>query len=104
IMAAIADTVDRLGIGNTGTIPFVVDPVAASQHGDPLLRADALDSLRRLIIPRATLVTPNVGEIKLLTGVAVKTADDMRTAAEALLGLGATWALVKGGHLDGPEA
>ncbi|MCW2496809.1 bifunctional hydroxymethylpyrimidine kinase/phosphomethylpyrimidine kinase [Jatrophihabitans sp.] len=99
IMAAIAETVDRLGIA-----PFVVDPVAASQHGDPLLRPDALDALRELIIPRATLVTPNLGEIKLLTGVAVHGTADMRSAAEALLALGAQWALVKGGHLAGAES
>src|SRR6185312_11440099 len=54
IMAAIAETVSRLRI-----TPLVVDPVAASQHGDPLLRPDALDSLRSLILPLATLATPN---------------------------------------------
>ena len=53
IMAAIAETVQRLGIR-----PFVVDPVAASQHGDPLLRPDALQALREMIIPLATLITP----------------------------------------------
>jgi len=104
IMEAIAGAVDKVGIGRSGNIPFVVDPVAASQHGDPLLRPDALDALRTLIIPRATLVTPNLGEIRLLTGITVSRPDDMRAAAEALLGLGAKWALVKGGHLDGPEA
>jgi hypothetical protein len=52
IMAAIAETVRRLGIA-----PFVVDPVCASQHGDPLLQPDALDALREVIIPLATLLT-----------------------------------------------
>lgn len=104
IMAAIATTIDALGIGNRGTIPFVVDPVAASQHGDPLLRPDALETLRTEIIPRATLVTPNLGEIKLLTGIEVTGPHQMRAAAEALLSLGATWALVKGGHLEGASA
>ena len=104
IMAAIADTTDRLGIGRRGPIPFVVDPVAASQHGDPLLRPDALDALKGQIIPRATLVTPNLGEIRLLTGVEVTGPGQMRKAAEALLALGPTWALVKGGHLEGHDA
>jgi hydroxymethylpyrimidine/phosphomethylpyrimidine kinase len=99
IMHAIAETVDRLGM-----TPFVVDPVAASQHGDALLRPDALDALRRLIIPRATIVTPNLGEIRLLTGVEVRAPADMRPAAHALLDLGARWALVKGGHMSGAEA
>jgi hydroxymethylpyrimidine/phosphomethylpyrimidine kinase len=99
IMEAVAGTVDKLAIS-----PFVVDPVAASQHGDPLLRPDALETLRRLIIPRATLVTPNLGEIRLLTGIEVTDPASMRTAAAALLDLGAQWALVKGGHLAGPDA
>ena len=63
IMQAVADTVQRLSV-----FPLVVDPVAASQHGDPLLRPDALHALRELIIPLATLVTPNLGEVELLTG------------------------------------
>jgi len=99
IIAAIADTVERLGV-----TPFVVDPVAASQHGDPLLRPDALDVLTRRLFPLATLVTPNLGEIKLLTGVEVRSRADLRAAADALLALGPRWALVKGGHLDGPES
>jgi hydroxymethylpyrimidine/phosphomethylpyrimidine kinase len=104
IMAAIVTTIDRLGIGADGPIPFVVDPVAASQHGDPLLRPEAFEALRSTIIPRATLVTPNLGEIRLLTGVEVTSPADMREAALALLALGPRWALVKGGHLDTPES
>jgi hydroxymethylpyrimidine/phosphomethylpyrimidine kinase len=104
IMIAIAETIDRLGIGNRGVTPLVVDPVAASQHGDALLRPDAFEALRTLIVPRATLVTPNLGEIRLLTGVEVTGPEQMRAAAEALLQLGAQWALVKGGHLDTPES
>ena len=65
-----------------GITPFVVDPVAASQHGDPLLRPDALDALRDVIIPLATLVTPNLGEVRLLTGVEVRTRADMDDAAQ----------------------
>jgi len=98
IIAAIAEVVTRLKI-----TPFVVDPVAASQHGDPLLRPDALDALRELIIPLATLITPNLGEVKLLTGVEVRTRADMDEAAKALHALGPRAVLVKGGHLsDGP--
>jgi hydroxymethylpyrimidine/phosphomethylpyrimidine kinase len=99
IMAAVAETVRRLAI-----TPLVVDPVAASQHGDPLLRADAIDALRDTIIPLASLVTPNLGEVRLLTGVDVRTRDDMADAARALHALGPQWVLVKGGHLPGPEA
>ena len=94
IMDAIAEAVRRLGIA-----PFVVDPVAASQHGDPLLRPDALTALREVIIPLATLITPNLGEVRLLTGIEVRTRADMHEAARALHALGPAWVLVKGGHL-----
>jgi hydroxymethylpyrimidine/phosphomethylpyrimidine kinase len=99
IMEAVAETVQRLGI-----VPFVVDPVAASQHGDPLLRPDALAALRDVIIPIATLVTPNLGEVRLLTGIDVRVRADMDEAARALHALGPKWVLVKGGHLADGDA
>jgi hydroxymethylpyrimidine/phosphomethylpyrimidine kinase len=99
IIAAVAETVQRLGI-----TPLVVDPVAASQHGDPLLRPDALDALRTMLLPLATLVTPNLAEVKLLTGVEVRTRADMADAARALHALGPRWVLVKGGHLSAGDA
>jgi hydroxymethylpyrimidine/phosphomethylpyrimidine kinase len=99
IMAAVAETVRRLAIA-----PFVVDPVAASQHGDPLLRSDALDALRDTVIPLATLITPNLGEVRLLTGIDVRARDQMADAARALHALGPQWVLVKGGHLPGAES
>jgi hydroxymethylpyrimidine/phosphomethylpyrimidine kinase len=102
IITAVAKACDRVGIG--GDIPFVVDPVAASMHGDPLLRDDALQAIKTELFPRATLVTPNLDEVKLLTGIEVRTRDQQRDAAVALLEFGARWALVKGGHMrDDPE-
>ncbi|GAA0218304.1 bifunctional hydroxymethylpyrimidine kinase/phosphomethylpyrimidine kinase [Saccharothrix mutabilis subsp. mutabilis] len=97
IIEAVADACDRVHIGRT--IPFVVDPVAASMHGNQLLRDDALDALRTELFPRATLVTPNLDEVRLLTGIEVRSHDDQRKAAEALLEFGSKWVLVKGGHL-----
>jgi hydroxymethylpyrimidine/phosphomethylpyrimidine kinase len=99
IMTAVAEVVTRLQIS-----PFVVDPVAASQHGDPLLRPDAFEALRDVVIPLATLITPNLNEIKLLTGVDVRSRADMDEAAVALLALGPRAVLVKGGHLPGVDA
>ena len=99
IMVAVAETVQRLGVA-----PFVVDPVAASHHGDPLLRPDALEALRELIVPLASLVTPNLGEVKLLTGIEVHSRADMDDAARALHAMGPQWVLVKGGHLASGDA
>jgi len=94
IVEAVAGSVEEAGIGN-----LVVDPVFVSKHGHPLLREDAVDALRRLIVPLATLVTPNLPEASGLAGFDVATKKDMRRAGEALLDLGARAVLVKGGHL-----
>ncbi len=82
-----------------GTVPLVVDPVCASMHGDPLLHPSALNSLKERLFPLATLVTPNLDEVRLLTGIEVVDADSQRAAARELHALGPQWALVKGGHL-----
>lgn len=104
IISAVAKACDKVHIGRDGTIPFVVDPVAASMHGDPLLSEDAMTAFRTELFPRATLVTPNLDEVALLTGITVRDRTDARAAARALHALGPQWALVKGGHLhDDPE-
>jgi hydroxymethylpyrimidine/phosphomethylpyrimidine kinase len=82
-----------------GDIPLVVDPVCASMHGDPLLHPSALDSVRHDLFPIATLVTPNLDEVRLITGIEVVDIASQRDAAKALHALGPRWALVKGGHL-----
>nr|WP_223184117.1 bifunctional hydroxymethylpyrimidine kinase/phosphomethylpyrimidine kinase [Streptomyces sp. CBMA291] len=87
------------------TAPVVVDPVGVSKHGDPLLAASALDAVRRELLPRATVATPNLDEVTQLTGVHVVHESDLRTAAEAVLSYGPEWVLIKGGHLPtGTEA
>jgi hydroxymethylpyrimidine/phosphomethylpyrimidine kinase len=90
----------------TGSVvPLVVDPVAVSKHGDALLAAQAVDALRSRLLPLATVATPNLNEVRLLTGVEVRSEAEMVGAAEAMLALGPRWVLIKGGHLDsGPEA
>jgi hydroxymethylpyrimidine/phosphomethylpyrimidine kinase len=68
-------------------------------HGDPLLHPSALDTLRTELFPLATLVTPNLDEVRLLVDIDVVDAASQRDAARALHDLGPQWALVKGGHL-----
>lgn len=81
--------------------PVVIDPVCASKHGDPLLAPDAVKALRERLLPLATVVTPNLGEVQQLTGVRVTSEAQLPVAAEAVKELGAQWVLVKGGHLEG---
>ncbi len=98
IVAAVAAELADLADGG---VAVVVDPVGVSKHGDPLLAPEAVDTVRTRLLPVATVVTPNLDEVKLLTGVAVHDEDDMPAAARAVLALGPRWVLVKGGHLRG---
>jgi hydroxymethylpyrimidine/phosphomethylpyrimidine kinase len=100
IIAAVATTWRRLEL----TIPLVVDPVSASMHGDALLAPSALDSLRNQLFPLATLVTPNLDEVRLLVDIEVIDSTSQRAAAKALHALGPRWALVKGGHLRSSDS
>lgn len=78
--------------------PLVVDPVMVAKSGDRLLDADALDALTRALLPLAAVVTPNLPEAEVLTGIPVRTLEDQREAARRIVGLGARAAVVKGGH------
>jgi hydroxymethylpyrimidine/phosphomethylpyrimidine kinase len=97
---AMVEAVARILDGAPG-VPVVVDPVMAAKGGATLLETDAVRALRALIIPSATLLTPNAPEAAALTGLTVETTDDLRRAGEALLALGATAVLMKGGHVAG---
>jgi hydroxymethylpyrimidine/phosphomethylpyrimidine kinase len=99
IIEAVAAACDANGIGADGRTPLVVDPVAASMHGDQLLADSALDAFRGLLFPRATLVTPNLDEVRLLIGIDVHDREAQYTAAKELHALGPRAVLVKGGHL-----
>lgn len=81
--------------------PVVVDPVGVSKHGDPLLAAEAVATVRDRLLPHATLATPNLHEVAQLTGITVLEEGEMRPAADALLAHGPRWVLLKGGHLPG---
>jgi hydroxymethylpyrimidine/phosphomethylpyrimidine kinase len=95
IITAIAETWRGLDTD----APLVVDPVCASMHGDPLLHPSAFNALRGELFPIATLVTPNLDEVRLITDIEVVDTATQRDAARALHALGPKWALVKGGHL-----
>ncbi|MFD8196646.1 bifunctional hydroxymethylpyrimidine kinase/phosphomethylpyrimidine kinase [Streptomyces wuyuanensis] len=101
-MLASAELVEAVAELLAGTdAPVVVDPVGVSKHGDSLLAASALESVRTKLLPTATVATPNLDEVVQLTGVHVRSETDLRRAADALLAFGPRWALIKGGHLAG---
>jgi hydroxymethylpyrimidine/phosphomethylpyrimidine kinase len=83
----------------------VLDPVMVAASGDALLQPDAVDSLRRLLIPKARLLTPNLPEAAaLLDAPFAEDEAAMRSQAERLIALGAGAVLIKGGHGSGPDS
>ena len=96
IVAAVCDELAGLAA------PLVVDPVAVSKHGDALLADGTLEAIRERLLPLATVVTPNLFEAELLTGMKISDEDGMLTAARLIAGMGPRWVLIKGGHLPGP--
>ena len=79
-------------------LPLIIDPVTHAKSGDALLAADAVATLRAELLPRATLITPNLPEAAALTGLPVETPTEMLAAGRALLALGVGAVVVKGGH------
>ncbi|MHA8111460.1 bifunctional hydroxymethylpyrimidine kinase/phosphomethylpyrimidine kinase [Lactobacillaceae bacterium Melli_B4] len=78
--------------------PLVVDPVILAKTGEVLLKPDAIEALKNELIPLATVITPNYYEAALLTGVEINDANDMVTAAHALMKLGSDNVMIKGRH------
>jgi hydroxymethylpyrimidine/phosphomethylpyrimidine kinase len=106
-MLAHADIIDAVarGLDRNTARNIVVDPVMIAASGDRLLRADAIEALRRELMPRALLITPNLPEAAALLGTGIATDEAvMRAQAELLLTAGAKAVLIKGGHGQGPES
>jgi hydroxymethylpyrimidine/phosphomethylpyrimidine kinase len=82
-------------------IPIVLDPILASSGGAPLLDEHGMAVLKTLLVPRATLVTPNLPETQILTGVLPRSTHTLRNAVQAFSMLGARNVLIKGGHGEG---
>lgn len=98
LVCTVADCIESAALPN-----YVLDPVLVATSGDRLLEADAERAVLQRLLPLASLVTPNLDEAEVLLGETVRTVAGMRAAARALVRCGARAALVKGGHLDGPE-
>jgi hydroxymethylpyrimidine/phosphomethylpyrimidine kinase len=83
---------------------LVVDPVMVSKSRARLLKEEAIEALKKRIIPLATIVTPNLDEAEALTGREVRTLKQMEDAAQAIIRLGCRSVLIKGGHLQSETA
>lgn len=99
IAAAVGDALARWQAG-----PIVLDPVMIAKSGDRLLVEAAIESLKRHVLPLATVLTPNLPEAGALLGRDVTRREDMERAAIDLLALGPKAVLLKGGHLESAES
>jgi hydroxymethylpyrimidine/phosphomethylpyrimidine kinase len=98
IVEAVAAAVEELDI------PWlVVDPVMIAKSGDRLLNDDALGAMKTELLRRAFVITPNVPEAEVLSGVSIRTEADRREAARRLHALGPTMVIVKGGHFPSAD-
>lgn len=104
VTRAVAD-----GLARWKPSPVVLDPVMVAKSGDALLAKEAVAMLKDALLPRATVITPNLPEAGVLMGErAPETVKEMYRACERLRRLlpddGGRWVLLKGGHLSGPDA
>ena len=79
--------------------PLIVDPVMVATSGAILLEKEAIETYKKKLIPLATLITPNIPEARVLSGLPIENTEDMKKAAEKLMDYGCQAVLVKGGHL-----
>lgn len=79
--------------------PLIVDPVMVATSGAVLLEKEAIDTYKKKLIPEASLITPNIPEARVLSGLPIENTEDMKKAAEKLMDYGCGAVLVKGGHL-----
>lgn len=97
VIEAVCDVLENGAAG----IPVVADPVMVAKGGARLLSEGAVDTLRSRLLPLARIVTPNIPEAEVLSGMSIGGGSDARAAAARILELGAAAVLLKGGHMSG---
>lgn len=90
------------GIRKHGWRNLVVDPVMIAKGGATLLQDEALEAMRTLLLPLAEVITPNIPEAEMLSGMKIHEAADRKRVAEQILAFGAKAVVIKGGHADNP--
>ncbi len=96
IMRVIADRIKKYGIEKV-----VLDPVMVAKSGAPLIKEDAIETLKEVMIPLSYVITPNIPEAEIITGMKIESPLDMKEASKRIFSLGAKHVLLKGGHLKG---
>lgn len=87
---------------NHQNLPIILDPVMVATSGDRLLETNAINSLKAHLIPKSLIITPNIDEAEILSGIKITTLTKMKESAKIIQKLGAQNVLIKGGHLKKP--
>ena len=95
-MKAVAEKIRQYNPANV-----IIDPVMYAKNGCPLMAETALDSLIKLIIPLADVLTPNIPEAEKISGISISSLADMETSARKIHAMGCKAVVIKGGHFDG---
>jgi hydroxymethylpyrimidine/phosphomethylpyrimidine kinase len=98
VVAAVAETATRLSLKR-----LVVDPVMIAKSGDRLIDDDAVDAFKAALLPVTFLLTPNIPEAEVLSGIQIQDAESRREVARRLVALGASAVVIKGGHLPSDD-
>ncbi|MFD1739075.1 bifunctional hydroxymethylpyrimidine kinase/phosphomethylpyrimidine kinase [Bacillus salitolerans] len=93
LITAVANTIKKYSWKN-----IVVDPVMVAKGGASLLQEEAIDAMKKELIPLATVITPNIPEAEVLTGLRINSMEDRKKAATLLRNMGAHFIVIKGGH------
>lgn len=99
LIETVAEQLKKFDVSN-----IVLDPVMIAQSGDKLLQDEAIDALKKHLIPMADIITPNLPEASVLLGREITALDMLSAASKELCDLGCTNVLIKGGHLMGQES
>ena len=99
LIEVVADQLDALGARN-----IVLDPVMVAQSGDKLLQDEAIEAIKKQLLPLADVVTPNIPEARVLLDQRLDNLEDMQAGAKALAAFGSQSILIKGGHLSAGDS
>ena len=96
----IIDTIAIILKSKFKKIPIILDPVMVATSGDILLQKNAIEILKKKLISKAFLVTPNIDEAQILSGMKIRNLSEMRESASIIKNLGCEAVLIKGGHIN----
>ncbi|MGM0829358.1 MAG: bifunctional hydroxymethylpyrimidine kinase/phosphomethylpyrimidine kinase [Bacillota bacterium] len=98
VIEAVSERIHHYGWKN-----LVVDPVMIAKGGAKLLQDEAIRALKEQLIPLSAVITPNLPEAEVITGIKIETLDNRKDASKMLIEMGAKSVVIKGGHADGEQ-